>query len=177
MRTVPMNPKVLAALIHVRHFIPEVCMAVFSKDQMWQFFGEDFAKVEWSDEIDTSIIEAAVDAAYETVGLPAVFELDFTPQIMIIPFNLQEGILVDMSQPDTSISRVVGAYSHHAKTLVLRAGFDQVDTPEPFMDYLPAPLNKYTVAYTDNFALTAWSYSIMGFVTISEKLKESEKIS
>lgn len=74
-RPVMIPKKVKKALNHVRKHYPGVCLVVFNSDGRWQYMDEVFWAPQFNKEIDVGILEDAQSEVDNTVGFPAVFEI------------------------------------------------------------------------------------------------------
>lgn len=68
--------KVMNAINHVRQYHPTVVKVTFSKDGQWLFTQADGSFPEFGKDIDTKILEAAMDEAYSLSKLPTTYVLD-----------------------------------------------------------------------------------------------------
>lgn len=71
-----MPPAVTAALNHVRRFHPEVTTVVFLGGQVWLYMSDYGDIPMFQSGIEDDILNEALDAAYETDGLPCIYRID-----------------------------------------------------------------------------------------------------
>lgn len=69
---------IITAIEHVRQSHPEVTQVYFDNFQRWYYTNDSGAKPVFGREVDTDILEAALDEVWETVKLPTAFE--YSPQ-------------------------------------------------------------------------------------------------
>ncbi len=67
------TPEVQAAINHVKQFHPTLAIVAFSIEGIWQYFDKEFNSFDFKDNIDVSILEAAVDSIHER---PAIFQIE-----------------------------------------------------------------------------------------------------
>jgi hypothetical protein len=63
-------------MAHVRKLHPEVTQVLFGRMGFWMFMSEDMTVPHFDDSIDTDILNAALDFAYEHHALPCVIHFD-----------------------------------------------------------------------------------------------------
>lgn len=65
---------ILDAFNHVKEYYSAVNMVVFNREGQWLFLDSDFDSPSFGEEIDTTILDKAVDEAYKSFGLPYVYQ-------------------------------------------------------------------------------------------------------
>jgi len=71
------TPEAIAkALDHVRASHPQVTTVAFLAGQIWVFTDDYGDDPKFGPEIDTDVLDAALDAAYEDRGLPSIYRIE-----------------------------------------------------------------------------------------------------
>lgn len=65
------TPEIKRAFQHVQEFHPQVCILIFTTDIRWRYLDIEFNAPVFGEEIDTSILEEAIDTWNV---FPAIFE-------------------------------------------------------------------------------------------------------
>lgn len=68
------NDSIQKAFDHVRQFHSEIKIMVINYNGMWCFMDENFNAPVFHPDIDTNILQLAVDSAHDTYGLPYIYE-------------------------------------------------------------------------------------------------------
>lgn len=71
-----MNQKIIAAIEHVRQYHPQVTRVYFDDFDRWYYTNSEHVAPVFGNEIDTDILEAALDQAWEQSELPTAYQYD-----------------------------------------------------------------------------------------------------
>lgn len=66
--------ELLRAILHVKQEYKELAIVVFSRDAKWCYMDEDFNAFKFSDNIDVSILQDAIDSVEHQFGLPFIYQ-------------------------------------------------------------------------------------------------------
>lgn len=71
-----MIPELDEAIKHIENIIPDIKikMVVINTEQQWLFFDEDYICPIFPQNVDTSILEKALDAVYALHGFPYIYQ-------------------------------------------------------------------------------------------------------
>lgn len=62
------------AFDHVKNYHPNINLMVFNREGKWLCMDDDYDTPEFSQDIDTTLLHRAADAAYKAFGLPYVYQ-------------------------------------------------------------------------------------------------------
>lgn len=71
-----MTPKIITAIEHVRQLHPQVTRVYFDDFQRWFYTDDTQHGPTFGREVDTDILEAALDEAWENTSIPTAFNYD-----------------------------------------------------------------------------------------------------
>lgn len=69
------TPKLIVdAFTHVKSYLPEVKILIITREGQWCFMDDDFDAPAFPDEIDTNLLDLAVNLASKQFGLPYIYQ-------------------------------------------------------------------------------------------------------
>jgi len=66
--------KLIEAVLHVKDHFPQLAIVIFTLQGKWCYMDEDFNIISFSDQINVSTLEDAMDSVEATFGLPFIYQ-------------------------------------------------------------------------------------------------------